>query len=112
MQIPHSWLEFFGRIGIWSRPDFLCVDVEDAPVDNQLVRGLLMREVRGGYAKWAHFRCPRCSEHIQISIAGNKGWTLNVDWLRRPTLSPSIWQTGSCGAHFFVRGGHIAWCKD
>ncbi|WP_428841303.1 DUF6527 family protein [Bradyrhizobium barranii] len=30
----------------------------------------------------------------------------------RPTVAPSIWQTGSCRAHFFIRKGVIVWCRD
>jgi Family of unknown function (DUF6527) len=31
---------------------------------------------------------------------------------RRPTLYPSVWQTGSCKAHFFVRKGQLICCDD
>jgi hypothetical protein len=109
--VPLGWLEGLCRVGLWKRPDFLAQDRSDAPSDVELRQGLLIREVRGGYPKWAHFFCPKCSEGIHIPIAGPDRWTLTIDFLRRPTLSPSIWQTGSCGAHFFLRHGQILWCN-
>ena len=108
--IPLSWLEWLSRHGIWKRPDFLWIDVADAPDASDLARDMVYREVRGGYPKWVHLMCPRCKEHIQLSLAGNPHWTIRIDWLRRPEIHPSIWQTGSCQAHFFVRHGKILWC--
>ena len=109
--LPLPAIEWIYRVGPWTRPQFLVVDVAEAPDDCELIEGLVLREVRGGYVKWAHLRCPRCDEHIQISLAGKERWMVRMDMLRRPTISPSIWQTGSCGAHFFVRRGEIEWCQ-
>jgi hypothetical protein len=109
-KLPLSLIEWLGQRGIIRRPWLLCVDVSEAPLDSGLTPSILYREVRGGYPKWAHFACPRCRAHIQIQIAANSQWRLSVDWLRRPTLHPSIWETESCGAHFFVRSGGLFWC--
>jgi hypothetical protein len=103
-------LEWLARLRVWRRPDLLTLDVSDAPDDDELLSSVLAREVRDGYPKWAHFLCMRCGEHIRIPVAGPQGWALTVDWLRRPTLSPSVWQTGSCGAHFFLQRGRIIPC--
>lgn len=111
IRVPLPWLEWLARHGLWKRPAFLSVDIDEPPEDHELCDGLLFREVRGGHPKWAHFSCPRCREHISVSIAtGPNSWRLKVDFLHRPTLAPSIWQTGSCGAHFFIRSGRIDWC--
>jgi Family of unknown function (DUF6527) len=111
IRMPIPWLELLARHGLWTRPTLLAIDIEDPPEYHELRDGFLFREVRGGYPKWAHFSCPRCREHIRVSIArGRKSWRLKVDLLHRPSLSPSIWQTGSCGAHFFIRRGRIDWC--
>jgi hypothetical protein len=112
IRIPLSWLEKFNRWGLWKRPVFLTTDIAEAPDENSLPANLVVREVRDGYEKWAHFKCPRCAEHIQLPLAGREHWTIRIDWLRRPTLSPSVWQTGSCQAHFFLRQGNIEWCVD
>lgn len=97
---------------MWSRPTLLATDVADAPDLAELKPGMLFREVRGSYPKWVHFMCPRCKEHIQLPLAGKAHWAISIDLLRRPTISPSVWQTGSCQAHFFVRRGLIEWCPD
>lgn len=102
-----NWLVSWGWI---RRPDFVCEVVDEMP--DALAPGVLFREVRGGYPKWLHLQCPRCSEHIQLQLAGRQRWTLKSDWLGRPTVAPSIWETESCQAHFIIRGGHIIWCSD
>ena len=112
IKLPLKWVEALARAKLVSRPEMLCIDVPEAPTATELSTNLILREVRDGYAKWAHFRCPRCGEHIQLPIVGKGSWSLRVDLLRRPTLHPSVWQTGSCKAHFFVRAGRLAWCRD
>jgi hypothetical protein len=108
--IPLSWLEWLSQHGLWKRPDFLTRDVPEAPDENELESNVVLREVRDGHPKWVHFMCPRCKEHIQLPLAGNPHWRIHRDWLRRPTIHPSVWQTGSCQAHFFIRRGQILWC--
>lgn len=105
-------VEWLGRTGLLKRPAYLVIDVEDEPEESELDPRYLYREVRGGYPKWAHFSCPRCREHIRIPIVGPQAWALKIDWLRRPTIHPSIWQTGSCGAHFFIIKGNLLWTPD
>jgi len=105
-------IEWISENTRWARPEFLTIEVEEVPDDSDLRGGLVFHEVRDGYAKWAHLRCPKCSEHIQLPLAGKPSWRIEYDWLRRPTISPSIWQTGSCGAHFFIRRGQVVWCVD
>jgi len=112
LRVPLSWLEWLARRRLWNRPDLLTVDTAETPDEDDLPNGILLREVRGGHQKWVHLRCARCGEHISLPLAGGARWTIGIDLLRRPTISPSIWQTGSCGAHFFVRQGRIIWCAD
>jgi hypothetical protein len=95
-----------------SRPRYLLQDGPEAPEDADLSDRMLFREVRGGYPKWAHLKCPKCNEHIVLQIAGRGAWTVKSDFLCRPTVTPSIWQAGSCGAHFFIRKGEIVWCTE
>jgi hypothetical protein len=112
IKAPIAWLEWLNRVGIWKRPVFLAIDVPEAPEEDVLRPDLIVREVRGGYPKWAHLKCPRCGEHIQLQLAGQNRWKMKIDWLRRPTIRPSVWQTGSCGAHFLIRRGAIDWCFE
>lgn len=95
-----------GAVGI-ARARWRVVDILDHPDEGALRSSLVLREVRSGYAKWAHLMCPRCREHIQLPLAGDGAWKLYVDAFRRPTIRPSIWQTGSCGAHFFIDRGNL-----
>ena len=102
-------LERVSRLGFTTRPTLLVLDVPEAPDESELREGFLLREVRDGYPKWAHLSCPRCREHIRLPLAGRDKWSLKVDWLTRPTIHPSIWQTGSCKAHFFIVRGEFIW---
>lgn len=36
-------------------------------------------------------------------------WSLEVDAQGLPTLRPSVWLTGGCRSHFFLRKGKIIW---
>lgn len=110
-QVPLSLLEWLCRRRLWTRPDLLAAEVADSPEDDELVAGVLFLERRDGHPKWVHFRCPACPERIQVPVAGSNGWKMSVDWLRRPSLAPSVWQTGGCGAHFFVQRGRIVWAQ-
>jgi Family of unknown function (DUF6527) len=110
IRIPISWLEWAARHKLWSRPHFLCREVAEAPFD-EMARGLIYDEVRGGHRKWAHLVCPRCGEHIQLQTAMGSDWIITRDWLHRPTVHPSIWETEGCGAHFFIHRGQLIWCE-
>lgn len=105
--LPMGLLHWLCRRGIWIRPRYLLADVSEAPDDSELPLDLVLREVRSRHPKWMHLRCPQCHEHIQLAMAGTPKWELEVDFLRRPTLSPSIWQVGGCGAHFFIERGAV-----
>lgn len=110
LRLPLNWVESLSALRILQRPYFLAVEVSDVP--DILAPGILYHEVRGGYPKWVHLACPRCGERIQIQTAQSKQrWTIAIDWLNRPTVSPSIWETQSCGAHFFVRKGELLWTQ-
>jgi hypothetical protein len=95
IMIPLPWLEWLSQHGLWTRPDFLSIDVPEAPDAGELRSNIVLREVRDGYPKWVHLMCPRCQEHIQLPVAGNPHWSIRTDWLRRPTIHPSIWQTAA-----------------
>lgn len=111
LRLPIPWLEWLAGKGVLKRPHFLAIEVPESP-DN-LLPNFIFHEVRGGYPKWLHFKCPRCGEHIQLQTAeGKPKWTVEIDWLNRPTIAPSIWEKRSCRAHFFVRRGELVWARD
>ncbi|WJY23323.1 DUF6527 family protein [Fontisubflavum oceani] len=49
-----------------------------------------------------------------MSLSKNRRprWTAMSDWLRRPTISPSVRQTNECRCHFWIHQGRIDWCND
>ncbi|MFC0084567.1 DUF6527 family protein [Dyella flava] len=112
IRLPIQLVEWLARCGILTRPNFLYSNVLETPSVDEVTSDLIYHEIREGYSKWLHLRCPVCGDHIQLESALPKpDWTVTVDWLRRPTISPSIWERDSCGAHFFVRRGYVVWCK-
>jgi hypothetical protein len=113
IRLPLGWVEWLCQKGMVKRPHYLCIEVAEPPLDANIAPNMLYREVRKSYPKWAHLMCPRCGDHIQLPIAASpRNWTVSVDWLNRPTVRPSIWETASCRAHFFVRRGELEWCAD
>lgn len=111
MSIPLSILEGFYRLPFLRRPSYLAKVVPECPSAEELSSGFIAIEKRNGYLKCAHLLCPRCGDHIQLPLAGSERWSVNVDWLRRPTAAPSIWEKAACDAHFFVRKGNVIWCE-
>lgn len=65
--------------------------------------------------KWACFNCPGgCGEKIRLNLSAGRRprWKVIVDWLGRPTVTPSVWQQNDCGCHFFVTRGNVRWCDN
>ena len=84
------------------------------PTSGEIVLGE-MTNLRDGIDKWACFHCPGgCGETIKLSLSQNRRpkWTVTSDWLRRPTISPSVRQTNECRCHFWIHQGRIDWCND
>lgn len=87
----------------------------DHPDLDKLPAGIL--HIVGGptYRKWAYLVCPcGCGECIMLSLAtkGHPRWQVKLDWLLRPTVEPSVWQTTGCCSHFWIRRGRIEWTTD
>jgi|ERR1039457_93673 ribosomal protein S27AE len=110
--LPISFAERILNFPFMHRPQYLAIVVSESPSEDELRPNLLLYEMRDGYLKWSHLICPKCGEHIQLPMAGKERWSLKIDFLRRPTLAPSIWETQSCGAHFFIQQGDILWCHE
>ena len=71
--------------------------------------------VRGDQDKWGLMRCPcGCGERLQLSLAEDRRpkWSVVIDRLGRPTVTPSVRMTDGCRAHFHLRGGRVEWCRD
>jgi len=58
------------------------------------------------------FMCPcGCGESIELLLPEfiEPRWSLTLDEIGRPTLTPSVWRNEGCRSHFFVRGGRVIW---
>lgn len=104
--------EWLFRLPWMRRPKWLATVADSRPSDDALRPDLVILEIREDYLKWAHLICPTCGDHIELPMAGCEKWTVKVDWLRRPTFSPSIWERATCGAHFFIRRGEPFWSTE
>jgi len=105
-------LVFFRRI---ARPDLVARIMDRHPNPEDLTPGLLVIVQDGPLAKWACFRCPGgCGARLQLSLNPKRRprWGVDLDWLRRPSLSPSVHQKNACHCHFWVRSGRVEWCGD
>ncbi|MEW8394244.1 MAG: DUF6527 family protein [Candidatus Thiodiazotropha sp.] len=63
---------------------------------------------------WAvAFKCPcGCGESITLNLIGQRPrWSAEIDSSERMTVHPSIWRTGSCKSHFWIRNGRIHWAR-
>ena len=109
---PLAFVERLFQLPFLKRPPYLAAVAAERPAAADLRPGQLVIEMRGGHSKWVHLACPKCGEPIQLPVAVGSEWSVLVDVFRRPTVSPSIWETGGCGAHFFIRHGRLIWCKQ
>lgn len=103
------WLGFIGK------PDFVMRLVNDHPVREQMVPGLIYVVGGPGYRKWAYFLCPTGNgDVIQLSLQSNHRprWEITQDLLGRPTVYPSVRQLEGSYAHFWIRNGRVSWCAD
>jgi ribosomal protein L32 len=107
--LPLSLVEYLFGLPFLRRPRFLWKEAPESPTIEQLQSNLVIVEIRDGHVKWAHLLCPKCGDHIELSLAGKERWSIKTDLLRRPTLVPSIWEKDSCGAHFFLGRGEVFW---
>lgn len=85
------------------------------PSMDELSDGRLYIVRDGNIDKWACLRCPGgCGQKIQLSLNQKRRprWTAHLDWLGRPTVSPSVHQTNECRCHFWLRKGRVDWCRD
>lgn len=60
------------------------------------------------------FLCPcGCQDKIVLPVNRQTSprWDLQINKDGTPTLSPSVWRTKGCKAHFFLRRGKIQWCS-
>ncbi len=98
-----------------DRPDLVARIVERHPTPEALRDGELIVVQDGDRQKWACLRCPGgCGERLQLTLAQHRRpcWLVRLDWLRRPSVSPSVRQLNDCRCHFWIEAGCVRWCSD
>lgn len=102
-------------IGLIAKPEYLFRLVGEHPVDGEIENGIVYVVGGRGYQKWAYFRCPTDrSEIIQLCLmqSHRPRWRVSRDWLRRPTIYPSVRQIAGSYAHFWIERGKVSLCAD
>ena len=97
------------------RPDLVARIMDRHPNPEDMPTGMLVVVKDGERQKWACFRCPcGCGAKLQLSLNQTRRprWSVGLDWLRRPSISPSVYQLNACQSHFWVKGGIIEWCAN
>lgn len=97
-----------------QKPDFVSRTVSSHPTPEEIASGEIVIVGDETYRKWACFRCPGgCGEVILLSLNTSRrpSWKVILDWLKRPTLDPSVRQLNECKCHFWVRKGRVEWCE-
>ena len=95
------------------RFDLLSREQETHPSPADMRPGELVIVRDGGHAKWACMRCPcGCGADIKLSLNPSRRprWSVERDWLWRPSVTPSVHRKEGCGSHFWVRCGRVDWC--
>ena len=98
-----------------DRPELAIRIVERHPASEELHAGELVVVQDGERRKWVCLRCPGgCGERIQLTLAPHRRprWLVRLDWLRRPSVTPSVRQINDCRCHFWIRRGRVQWCSD
>lgn len=101
--------------GFTRRPDLVGRIMGRHPNPEELSPGTIVIVKDGQIEKWACLRCPGgCGEKLMLSLnaARRPRWTVKLDWLGRPNVTPSINQLNACRCHFWIKGGEVQWCKD
>lgn len=110
-----TWLrKCLELLHVVPRSELVARIVSRHPRPDQITPGEMVI-VRDNIDKWACFSCPGgCGETLKLSLNSQRRprWSVTTDWLRRPTLLPSVRQTSGCKCHFWVRHGRIEWCRD
>ena len=106
---------FLAAVGLIQRPDLVSKVMGRHPSPTDLPSGTLIVVKDGELEKWACLRCPGgCGEKLMLSLnaARRPRWTVTSDWLRRPSITPSINQLNACRCHFWITSGVVHWCED
>lgn len=102
-------------VGFIKRPDLVGRIMDRHPRPEELPPSTVIVVKDGHFEKWACLRCPcGCGEKLMLSLnqARRPCWAVTLDWLGRPSITPSINQLNACRCHFWIKGGIVEWCRD
>lgn len=100
---------------IVERPDLVVTVMLEQPANKDLKPGKIVIVGERLSPKWAVLKCPGHCGHIMrlpLMSRASPRWTVQSDWLGRPTASPSVHQKNACRAHYWIKKGKVIWCKD
>ncbi|WP_374947409.1 DUF6527 family protein [Agreia sp.] len=70
---------------------------------------------REGGTSWiAGMTCPcGCGRRLEMMLLPEvrPRWQV-AEHRRGPSLYPSVWASGGCRSHFWLRRGEVHWCRD
>jgi len=113
--------DLFRQILVWFRviqkPDFYIklVSQHPAPETVKAMHGQVLVVGDKKLKKWVCLNCPdNCGEIILLSLNKSRrpSWSISIDRIGRPSLSPSIRKLDGCKSHFWLRDGFVDWCND
>jgi hypothetical protein len=99
-------------LGLIKKPRYLARYAEQHPSVADLTDDDFVVVRAGGFTNWACFKCPcGCGRKIALSLQKERrpSWFVGVDWLQRPTVSPSVRQLTGCSSHFWIKRGYVEW---
>jgi len=115
MKLKHWLLHLLVTLRMIPQPQLIPRFCDRHPNPKDLETGCLAIAANHSLLKNATFRCPGgCGERLLLSLNSRQQphWELAIDWLGRPSLTPSIRQMNACRCHFWIRAGQVCWCND
>ncbi len=106
------------RLRSWLQPKpkpyaIVYVEADELP---ELFPSTTLVVAREGSTQWiSGMHCP-CNCGRQLSLMLLPGvkprWDFREEPDGTPSLRPSVWVADGCRSHFWLKNGHIIWCRD
>ena len=102
----------FRRGASWWRSDMVVAPAAGDRLPCTIPALRVVHLIDNGVSWAAGLNCPcGCGDVIELMLLADVDprWTLEIDDLDRPSLTPSVWRTVGCRSHFWVRRGQVEW---
>ena len=103
------------KLNLIEKPFFSLQVVDKHPNFEDACDKNLFLIKNGKLKKMVCFLCPgRCRKKIvlPLSVSFKPNWQIHIDWLKRPSIEPSIRVSNSCRCHYWIKKGQVKWCTD